>query len=540
MKTTRMTGTLLCAVGLLTATAFGRPSGYNKLVFSEEFEGSGIDESKWNIRSYDSYWGNRLNPGRVKVENGILVISNVGGEGGWIDTEDKFPMHYGYVEARCRLSSTQNQEYVWPCFWLKEGFPPGAWKPEYDIAEYYSKDGDRRSDVTQASHFDAPGGGRCDDHHQTGHPRAEWGVFGVLIEPGENPVYYLNGSPGYTTKCGDPDEETIIILHALTSGGSAPWPDFLVDYVRVYEQGEADTVAPAISTQPSDVVTAVGRSATFQVSATGYPLAYQWLRDGQQIDGATSSSYTLDDVVMADEGSVFAVRVYNDEGSVTSESASLTVMAWDGIMLATDFPYEESCYEFNGSMDALEVPVGGTEESCEVSELFPGSDGVYRVTLNVIAENDGQSQYKVLVNGTQVGETITAPLSSGQTAVELAEEVTIAKGDEITVWSQNVEAAWGRWTSIEFVKQNTSVTVGKRAVTGATGRLLVRTAGGKTQWVRSPLGAYRSVAVMDAQGRKVTASGSAQTAVGPLAPGLYVVVFSGDRRTAIRKLSIVR
>ena len=85
---------------------------------------------------------------------------------------------------------------------------------------------------------------------------------------------------------------------------------------------------PAISQQPADLTVSLGESATFSVAATGEePLTYQWQRNGIDIPGATSSSYTLAGAGSADDGARFRVVVSNAAGSVTSADATLTVSA---------------------------------------------------------------------------------------------------------------------------------------------------------------------------------------------------------------------
>jgi glucose/arabinose dehydrogenase len=83
---------------------------------------------------------------------------------------------------------------------------------------------------------------------------------------------------------------------------------------------------PGITTQPQSQTVAAGGSATFSVVATGAPpLSYQWQRNGTNITGATSSSYTLSPVQASDNGAQFRVVVTNPNGSVTSAVATLTV-----------------------------------------------------------------------------------------------------------------------------------------------------------------------------------------------------------------------
>jgi Domain of unknown function (DUF4091)/Immunoglobulin domain/Immunoglobulin I-set domain len=88
----------------------------------------------------------------------------------------------------------------------------------------------------------------------------------------------------------------------------------------------ATSVAPSITTQPISQTVTAGQTATFNVVAIGTaPLGYQWQKNGTSISGATSASYTTPATTTADSGSQFAVVVSNSAGSVTSNTAALTV-----------------------------------------------------------------------------------------------------------------------------------------------------------------------------------------------------------------------
>jgi hypothetical protein len=85
-------------------------------------------------------------------------------------------------------------------------------------------------------------------------------------------------------------------------------------------------VAPTITTQPSAQTVTAGQTATFTVVASGTaPLTYQWQKNGSDISGATTASYTSPVTTTADSGALFRVVVSNTAGSVTSNSAMLTV-----------------------------------------------------------------------------------------------------------------------------------------------------------------------------------------------------------------------
>src|SRR5215472_12260846 len=85
-------------------------------------------------------------------------------------------------------------------------------------------------------------------------------------------------------------------------------------------------VAPTIITQPTNQTVTVGQAATFSVTATGTaPLSYQWRKNGANIAGATSASYTTPATTTSDSGSTFLVVVSNSAGTATSSAATLTV-----------------------------------------------------------------------------------------------------------------------------------------------------------------------------------------------------------------------
>ncbi|MDD1748380.1 MAG: immunoglobulin domain-containing protein [Methanothrix sp.] len=83
---------------------------------------------------------------------------------------------------------------------------------------------------------------------------------------------------------------------------------------------------PSITSQPTNKTVVAGQTATFSITATGTPpLYYQWQKNGSNITGATSSSYTTPATALADSGSTFRCVVHNSVGSVTSNAATLTV-----------------------------------------------------------------------------------------------------------------------------------------------------------------------------------------------------------------------
>jgi uncharacterized repeat protein (TIGR02543 family) len=84
---------------------------------------------------------------------------------------------------------------------------------------------------------------------------------------------------------------------------------------------------PTITAQPQSQTVNQGASATFSVTATGtQPMGYQWRFNGNNISGATESTYTRNNVQASDVGH-YSVLVSNAGGSVASANAALDLNA---------------------------------------------------------------------------------------------------------------------------------------------------------------------------------------------------------------------
>src|ERR1044072_2000209 len=60
---------------------------------------------------------------------------------------------------------------------------------------------------------------------------------------------------------------------------------------------------PTISDQPQSPTVPVGQPAIFVVGAAGEELSYQWLKNGQDIAGATQSTFIIPAVALSDAAS---------------------------------------------------------------------------------------------------------------------------------------------------------------------------------------------------------------------------------------------
>jgi predicted secreted protein len=86
----------------------------------------------------------------------------------------------------------------------------------------------------------------------------------------------------------------------------------------------------SITTQPVSKNLIEGDNLSLSVVATssdGSTLAYQWRKDGTDIPGATSATYTKSSVVEADEGTYTVIIASSTAGAAVSAAASIVVGA---------------------------------------------------------------------------------------------------------------------------------------------------------------------------------------------------------------------
>jgi hypothetical protein len=121
---------------------------------------------------------------------------------------------------------------------------------------------------------------------------------------------------------------------------SASWDPALTNYSGVFQviitnqagalASQTATVlvyqAASIITPPTGLLVSYGDPATFYVNAIGFPgLAYQWLRNGTNIAGATNSTLSIVSVNVSNLGN-YSVLVTNAYGWSNSPSAALTML----------------------------------------------------------------------------------------------------------------------------------------------------------------------------------------------------------------------
>lgn len=156
-----------------------------KLVWSDEFDGSKLDLTKWNYDTGTGF-GNQEKQfctdreKNIKVEDGNLVITafkeNYNGASytsGRITTKKKGFITYGKVEARISLPSGKG---TWPAFWMLPEV--GSW-PKYGEIDIMEHVGFEPTMISHAVHTQNRNGMRGNNWHNRQYPGNVEGEFNV-------------------------------------------------------------------------------------------------------------------------------------------------------------------------------------------------------------------------------------------------------------------------------------------------------------------------------------------------------------------------
>ena len=272
-------GIILILISIVAFSGFLTSCSYNPvvtdswhLVWEDNFNGSRLDTSKWNVLMREHSKHNELQyyvPDEVYVEDGNLRIrSRVRKYGdmeytsGRLDTKGKYAPVYGRFEIRARLPVGQG---IWPAYWLypqnrnwqmeyvmseavangRESFIPEErpWYSEIDIMEflghepnilygtlhYYSFDGQKKT---------SSGTWRGDVDYSK-----DYHLYALEWEP-DSMRWFIDDKLIHRTASGIPHTPHYLIINTAIGGAWPGNPDSTtvfpqyhdVDYVRVYQK----------------------------------------------------------------------------------------------------------------------------------------------------------------------------------------------------------------------------------------------------------------------------------------------------------------
>lgn len=257
-------------------------SKYSELVWNDEFDGPSVDESKWNIIDGMANHGAIYNRGAVKIQKqgaeSYLAIEsrnygattdllkavkwdqygdetlgrNVTWSSGRVETKNKFSFENGRMAVRAKPNDSQG---IWPAIWMLAQDETGH--DEIDVLEYL---GQEPWNAWTTNHYGILGLNKGSDGRSSVSPVAwsqDFHVFEVEWSP-QRITWYIDGTRVHSTTAGGHldgmhSRPMFPILETQVNGGwvgnvdpsgqrTKQSSNFLIDWVRVYQTKDADSV----------------------------------------------------------------------------------------------------------------------------------------------------------------------------------------------------------------------------------------------------------------------------------------------------------
>jgi disulfide bond formation protein DsbB len=223
----------------------------------------------------------------------------------------------------------------------------------------------------------------------------------TLINSGE---YFWDTDPGFGngTPFNFTAADSVISLQSLIAPNLPSGTHKLFTRIRSTDGGwsfpeymDINICSEAITIPPSSQSVCAGSNVTFNVTATGTGLTYQWRKNGVNINGETSSSFTINNAAHADAGN-YDVVVTGSCGSLTSVQATLTVNA---ATLITTHPQSQSvCSGGNISFNAAATGTGTLTYQWKKNGINISGATSSAYTINNVTPGDA-ANYTVEVTG---------------------------------------------------------------------------------------------------------------------------------------------
>ena len=183
-----------------------------------------------------------------------------------------------------------------------------------------------------------------------------------------------------------------------------------------------------------------GGTVSITVTAVGTPpLTYQWNKDGTAIDGETSSTLTLNNLIPSDAG-YYTVNVSNAVDQVVSELIEVAVVTPKTAQPAKIVLQPEDTNVLVGENVTLRVIADGTDP-ISYQWYYKGKpiNGETNSTLssNNVQRTASGNYYVVVSNegypwgATETSDTVTLTVETPPEITQLTESVTLAYGESI-------------------------------------------------------------------------------------------------------------
>ena len=232
----------------------------------------------------------------------------------------------------------------------------------------------------------------------------------------------------YNTSAGDPNSKSVTVsfvdvgtgdLHLTGSSfgdanlNATPVAGITVDYdndarsATTPKMGADEPLCAAttITTQPQPQSICIGGQLNLSVVATGTSLTFQWRKDGTNIPGATSATYSVATAAASDAGS-YDVVISSTCGNATSNAVAVAVSA--GPSITTQPAAQTVCNGANATFNVAATGTGLTYQwQLNNTNVTTGTGGTTN-SYSVPASAATAGNYTVIISNGSCATTSTA------------------------------------------------------------------------------------------------------------------------------------
>ncbi|VAX08840.1 hypothetical protein MNBD_ALPHA03-112, partial [hydrothermal vent metagenome] len=191
-----------------------------------------------------------------------------------------------------------------------------------------------------------------------------------------------------------------------------------------------------------------GEMASFAVRASGInPIQYQWFRNDEAISGAISSGYTIDTVLIDDDGAEYHCEVSNSVGNDISSDAVLTVLPDTDAPLITGAvvrSLNEVDIQFSKAVTSSSAQTVTNYQIDQGVEIFSATLNADNRTVHLITNSlETNNTYTITINNVQDTTSNLNEISPGSSvSVVLEANIDLTNGLLPLEWIPLTASRW--------------------------------------------------------------------------------------------------
>lgn len=189
---------------------------------------------------------------------------------------------------------------------------------------------------------------------------------------------------------------------------------------------------PSITVQPQNQAVNNNASATFSVSASAaVSIGYQWKKNGSDIIGATSSSYTTGSLTTANDTDTYFCNVYTNYGNVNSSSVSTKIRPYILVNSSSSVTQGPFYFTVNANVANFTVSPSGSgpftyvwQKSTDNSNWGGTLSTSSSYNLGTVSSPSQTGYYRVTVSSILFGITYTTTATAYMQVSDVAPAIT--------------------------------------------------------------------------------------------------------------------